>query len=54
MEVQQENRVTALRAIRRRKEELAYKEETSEFDELVNYWNGKSKNLKSIETKQQI
>lgn len=45
VEAEQKNRVTALRAIRRKKEELADQEETSEFDELVNYWNGKVEEL---------
>lgn len=45
VEAEKKNRVTALRAIRRKKEELTDEEETSEFDELVNYWNGKVEEL---------
>jgi DNA repair exonuclease SbcCD ATPase subunit len=51
VEAEQKNRVTALMAIRHRKEELAYEEETSEFDELFNYWNGKVKELEEYRDK---
>lgn len=45
VEAEQKNRLTALRAIRRKKEELADEEGKSEFDELVNYWNDKVEEL---------